>query len=126
MGKALAQRLSGFGMTIIAYDKYTSGFGSDFVKEVQMEEVFQTADFVSLHTPLSEETIGMVNAEYIEKFKKPFYFINTARGQSVITTDLVDALKTKKISGACLDVLPMKHLHLKMFLPMKINHSMNF
>ena len=45
MGKALAQRLSGFGMSIIAYDKYISGFGSETVKEVKMEEIFKTADF---------------------------------------------------------------------------------
>ena len=108
MGKALAQRLSGFGMSIIAYDKYISGFGSDTVKEVNMEEVFKTADFVSLHTPLSDETKGMVKTTFIENFKKSFYLINTARGQSVITKDLVVALKTKKISGACLDVLDME------------------
>jgi D-3-phosphoglycerate dehydrogenase / 2-oxoglutarate reductase len=108
MGKALAQRLSGFGMSIIAYDKYISGFGSDTVKEVKMEEVFKTADFVSLHTPLSDETKGMVNTTFIEKFKKSFYFINTARGQSVLTKDLVAALKSKKISGACLDVFDVE------------------
>jgi len=108
MGKALAQRLSGFGMSIIAYDKYISGFGSDTVKEVKMEEIFKTADFVSLHTPLSDETKGMVNAAFIEKFEKSFYFINTARGQSVLTEDLVAALKSKKISGACLDVFDVE------------------
>ena len=60
---------------------------------------------VSLHTPLTEETKGMINEAYLSEFKKPFYFLNTARGQSVILDDLVKLLKNGKILGACLDVL---------------------
>ena len=108
MGKALAQRLSGFEMEVIAYDKYISGFGSKDVKEVDLNEIFQTADFVSLHTPLNEETIGMFDKHFIKKFKKPFILINTARGKSVILKDLVESLRSKKIIGACLDVLDIE------------------
>ena len=108
MGKALAQRLSGFEMEVIAYDKYISGFGSKEVKEVDLNEIFQTADFVSLHTPLNEETIGMFDKHFIKKFKKPFILINTARGKSVILKDLVESLSSKKIIGACLDVLDIE------------------
>ena len=108
MGKAFAQRLNGFEMEVIAYDKYISGFGTNHVKEVNLEEIFQRADFVSLHTPLSVETIGIMNSSFFEKFKKPFILINTARGKSVILKDLVESLSSKKIIGACLDVLEIE------------------
>jgi D-3-phosphoglycerate dehydrogenase len=108
MGKAFAQRLNGFEMEVIAYDKYISGFGTSHVKEVNLEEIFQRADFVSLHTPLSAETIGIMNSSFFEKFKKPFIVINTARGKSLIVEDLIDSLNSKKIIGACLDVLEVE------------------
>ena len=108
MGKAFAQRLNGFEMEVIAYDKYISGFGTNHVKEVNLEEIFQRADFVSLHTPLSSETIGIMNSSFFEKFKKPFIIINTARGKSLIVEDLINSLNSKKIIGACLDVLDVE------------------
>ena len=108
MGKAFAQRLTGFEMEVIAYDKYISGFGTKNVKEVNLEEIFQRADFVSLHTPLSNETIGMMNSSFFKKFKKPFIVINTARGKSLVIEDLIDSLDSKKIIGACLDVLDIE------------------
>lgn len=105
MGEAVAKRLQGFGMNVIAYDKYKTNYSSDIVKEASLEEVFEQADFVSLHTPLNEETIGMIDYNFIHQFKKPIYFINTARGKSVVTKDLVQTLQSKKVIGACLDVL---------------------
>ena len=108
MGKAFAQRLTGFEMEVIAYDKYISGFGTNHVKEVNLEEIFQRADFVSLHTPLSNETTGMMNSSFFKKFKKPFIVINTARGKSLVVEDLIDSLNSKKIIGACLDVLDIE------------------
>jgi D-3-phosphoglycerate dehydrogenase len=108
MGKAFAQRLTGFEMEVIAYDKYISGFGTNHVKEVNLEEIFQRADFVSLHTPLSNETTGMMNSSFFMKFKKPFIVINTARGKSLVIEDLIDSLDSKKIIGACLDVLDIE------------------
>ncbi len=105
MGKALAKRLVGFGVNVIAYDKYLSNFQSDFVKEVSLDEVYQNADFVSLHTPLDQDTIGFVNEKFINMFKKPFYLINTARGKSVVLKDLAIALEKRLVLGACLDVL---------------------
>ena len=108
MGKAVAQRLTGFEMEVIAYDKYISGFGTNHVKEVNLEEIFQRADFVSLHTPLSNETTGMMNSSFFKKFKNPFIVINTARGKSLVVEDLIDSLDSKKIIGACLDVLDIE------------------
>ena len=104
MGRAFAQRLQGFGVQVIAYDKYLEGFGDDTVKEVGLQTIFEEAEVVSLHTPLSKETIGLVNSAFLKQFKKPIYFINTARGQSVVTKAIVDGIKAQSILGACLDV----------------------
>lgn len=105
MGKAMAQRLSGFGVRIIAYDKYLSHYSDQYTEEVSLEELYQQAEIVSLHTPLTTETLGMVNKKYLTQFKHPIYLINTARGQSVVLDDLVDLLRSRKVLGACLDVL---------------------
>jgi D-3-phosphoglycerate dehydrogenase / 2-oxoglutarate reductase len=104
MGKAFAQRLLGFGVQVIAYDKYLQNFGDDNVTEVSLQTIFEEAEVVSLHTPLTTETIGLVNSAFLKEFKKPIYFINTARGQSVVTKAIVDGIKAQSILGACLDV----------------------
>ncbi|MEO8761579.1 MAG: NAD(P)-dependent oxidoreductase [Bacteroidia bacterium] len=105
MGTAFAKRLQGFGVEILAYDKYKSSFANDFVKESTLQEIYEKADVLSLHTPLTEGTNYLINDEFINKFKKHIYIINTARGKCLNTTDLVRNLKTGKILGACLDVL---------------------
>ncbi len=105
MGKAFAKRLSGFGVNVIAYDKYLTDYSDDFARQVALEELYNEADIVSIHTPLTEETIGMVNTNFLNQFRKPIFFINSARGKSVVTSDLVDALETGRVLGACLDVL---------------------
>lgn len=110
MGSAFAEKLSGFGANVIAYDKFKTGFSELFVKEVQMEEVFAEADILSLHVPLTDETRGMVDHRYLNNFKKPIYFINTARGQCVNTTALMDAVVKDRVIGAALDVLEYEKL----------------
>jgi len=105
MGSAFAKKLSGFDVHCIAYDKYKKNFSDNYVKEVSMEEIFNTADILSLHVPLTEETRQLVNKNYIQQFKKDILLINTARGQIVNTKDLGEALKTKKVLAAALDVL---------------------
>ena len=105
MGSAFAEKLRGFKSRIIAYDKYKKDFGSEWVEEVSLAHLKEQADIISLHIPQSQETIGIVNDEFIRAFKKDFFLINTARGSSVITRDLVKSLKSGKIKGACLDVL---------------------
>lgn len=104
-GAALAQKLSGFGCRILAYDKYKSNFGNAFVEEVSMNTIFENADILSLHIPLTEETRYLINDTFIDQFRKPIYFINAARGKIVKTASLVNALKSGKVKGACLDVL---------------------
>jgi D-3-phosphoglycerate dehydrogenase / 2-oxoglutarate reductase len=105
MGSAFAQRLAGFGCNVLAYDKYKNGFGNEYVRESSLEEILNDADVLSLHTPLTEETQGMINADFLKRFRKNIYVINTARGKCVNTADLVKAIKDGKVLGACLDVL---------------------
>lgn len=109
MGSAIAKRLSGFGANVIAYDKYKSNFSDDFVKEVNMETVFQLADIVSLHIPQTDETKYLVNSDWINNFIKPIVLINTSRGKIVKTSHLIQALKQGNIVGACLDVLEFEN-----------------
>jgi D-3-phosphoglycerate dehydrogenase len=105
MGSAFAERLKGFGVNVLVYDKYKKDIGNDFIKEVTLETIFAEADILSLHTPLTDETHYLINNEFINQFKKNIYIINTARGKSLNTNDLVKNLKSGKVLGACLDVL---------------------
>lgn len=104
MGKAFARKLRGMDAEVICYD-ILGGVGDENARQVGIMEFCKNADVVSLHTPQTPETLGLVNREFIEAFAKPFWFINTARGKSVITADLVDGLRSGKIRGAALDVL---------------------
>ncbi|OPZ98615.1 MAG: D-specific alpha-keto acid dehydrogenase [Bacteroidetes bacterium ADurb.Bin408] len=105
MGSSFARCVSGLGAEVIAYDKYKKGYSDTFVKESSLDNLFNTTDILSLHVPLSAETHYMVNTEFISKFKKNIFLLNTSRGKVVKTDDLVIALKTGKISGAALDVI---------------------
>lgn len=103
-GKAFAKKLSGFNSKILCYDILPK-VGDIYAKQVNMNTIFKKSDVVSLHVPYTEETKGMINYNFIKKFCKPFYLINTSRGGCVITSHLAEALKNGKICGACLDVL---------------------
>ena len=104
MGKAVAKRLSGFGCKTIFYD-IKPNLSDEFATQVSLQELQENTDILSLHTPLTEDTLYMIDEEFISKMKKNFYFINTARGKNLKTSALVNALKSGKIKGACLDVL---------------------
>lgn len=108
MGEAFAKRLVGFGVNVIAYDKYKSGFSSQYVNEVTEDELFKETDVLSIHIPQSPETIGLVNDDYLKNFRKDIYLINSARGKSVVLKDLLEALQNGKVLGACLDVLEVE------------------
>lgn len=104
MGNAFAQRLQGFDCNVIFYD-IRPGLENQYARSVSLEELWEKADILSLHTPQTPETLNMINCDFINRFKKPFWFINTARGKSVNTNDLAEALQSGKIRGAALDVL---------------------
>ena len=104
MGSSFAQKLSGFGARVIAYDKYKSQFSDQWAVPVSLEELKADADIVSLHLPLNEETHYYADAQFFASFAKPFYFINTARGPIVDETALIRALSEGWIAGAGIDV----------------------
>jgi D-3-phosphoglycerate dehydrogenase len=108
MGSSFAKKLSGFGVDIIAYDKYKTGFSDQYAREVSMEEIVKHSEVLSLHIPLTKETDGMVTDEYFYHFKKPIFFINTARGKVVKTSAVLNAIKQGKIIAAGLDVLEVE------------------
>lgn len=104
MGRAFAKKLRGFAVEVICYDIKNDVENSD-ATQVELDELFEKTDVLSLHTPETPKTIGMINSKFINNFKKPFWLINTARGKSVVTKDLVKGIEEGKILGAGLDVL---------------------
>ncbi|MBE0651989.1 MAG: hypothetical protein IH595_14275 [Bacteroidales bacterium] len=109
-GGSFARKLSGFRPKVIAYDKYKTEFSDVYAREATMEVLFEECDVVSFHLPYTDETHFLVNDEFIRKFKKPIFLINTSRGKIVKTDDLVKNLKSGKVLGACLDVLEFEGL----------------
>ena len=109
MGKSFAKKLRGFDVTVLCHD-ILPNMGDSNATQVSLSELQERADVLSLHTPWIPETDKMINSDFINQFKKPFWFINTARGNSVVTTDLVEGLKSGKILGAGLDVLEYEKL----------------
>lgn len=109
MGNAFAKRLQGFDLEVLCYD-IKPNVGNNFAKQVSLQELQLKADVLSLHTPWTSLTDKMVDANFINSFSKPFWLINTARGKSVVTADLVEALKSGQILGAGLDVLEYEKL----------------
>jgi len=108
MGHSFARKLSGFQVDVIAYDKYKTGFSDRYAREVSMEDIVKHSDVLSLHIPLTPETNGLVDDEYLFHFKKPIFLINTARGKAVKTSAVLSAIKQGKILGAGLDVLEVE------------------
>ncbi|CAL2058001.1 2-hydroxyacid dehydrogenase [Tenacibaculum sp. 190524A05c] len=104
MGKAFAKKLRGFDVEVLCYD-IKPNVGDQNCKQISLEELQEKAEVLSLHTPQTELTMNMVNESFINGFKKPFWLINTARGKSVVTKDLVAAIEAGKVLGAGLDVL---------------------
>ena len=103
-GKSFAKKLQGFDCQVIFYD-ILDNIADANATQVTLEELKLTADVVSLHIPSTFLTNKMVNDSFINSFAKPFWIINTSRGKNLVTDDLVEALKSKKILGAGLDVL---------------------
>ena len=108
MGQSFAKKLKSFEVNVIAYDKYKTGFSDEFVREVSMEEIVKFSDVLSLHIPLTNETKQLVNDEYLLHFRKPIFFLNTARGEILNTKAVLNAIEKGKILGAGLDVLEVE------------------
>lgn len=109
MGKSFAKKIRGFDVEVLCYD-ILPDVGDENAKQVSLQELQQKSDVLSLHIPWTPETDKMINANFINAFAKPFWFINTSRGKNVVTDDLVTALQSGKIIGAGLDVLEYEKL----------------
>lgn len=105
MGKSFAKKLQGFDVAEVIYYDIETKTPDAFARQVSLDELQKNAEVLSLHTPQTNETIGMVNATFLRKMLHPFWLINTARGSAIKTNDLVAALKEGKVRGAALDVL---------------------
>jgi D-3-phosphoglycerate dehydrogenase len=109
MGKAFAKKLRGFDVEVLFHD-ILENIGDENARQVSLKELQQKADVLSLHLPWTPETDKMVDATFINAFTKPFWIINTSRGKNIVTADLVEAMKSKKVLGAGLDVLEYEKL----------------
>ena len=109
-GSAFANLLQSFNVKVLANDINKSGFENDYFKEASLPEIFENADVVSLHLPLTKLTKHLANESFFSSFKKQVYFLNTCRGEVVDTNALILALKNKQIKAAGLDVLENEKL----------------
>ena len=110
-GSAFARLLQPFNVTIMAYDKNKFGFGADYIKEANVDQICRYADVISFHVPLTSETKHMAGTNFFNSLKNKPWILNSSRGSVVDTSALINALKEKKISGAGLDVLENEKLH---------------
>ena len=115
MGSTFAKRLKGFDCKILVYDKYLKSIRDSHVEQVEMNRLFEEADVLSLHVPLTDETTYLVDDIFINRFEKAFYLINTARGKCVRIADVVKNIKSGKIKGACFDVFEYEDLSFEKF-----------
>jgi D-3-phosphoglycerate dehydrogenase len=110
MGTAFAQRLTGFGVRVLAYDKFKSNYGDEYAKAVDLPTLQAEADVVSLHIPFLPENHYFVNDAFLDAFAKPIFLINTARGLVLETEALVRKLQSGKVLGAALDVIEYEEM----------------
>lgn len=106
-GQAFAKILKGFDVNVLAYDKYLSGFEN----ESSLETIFDQADVVSIHLPLTTETLYIIDYQFLSSFKKPIWLINTSRGKVLRTKDLLRAINERKVTAAALDVMENEKLN---------------
>jgi D-3-phosphoglycerate dehydrogenase / 2-oxoglutarate reductase len=110
MGQSFAKKLQGFTSRIIAYDKYKADLKTSLAQMVDISAILQESDILSIHVPLTSETKGMVNYEFLSTFSKPIFLVNTSRGEVLPLKDLLRAINEGKVRGAALDVLENEKL----------------
>ena len=102
IGRVFIDICRGFGMNVIAYDKFTAE--NSGIEYVSLGELFERSDIISLHCPLTEETHHLIDAAAIERLKKGAVIINTSRGALIDAEALLEGIKSRKVGAACLDV----------------------
>ncbi|MDR2273030.1 MAG: phosphoglycerate dehydrogenase [Sphingobacterium sp.] len=107
-GMAMAKKLSGFDVKVLAYDKYRTDYTDQYATEASVEDIYAQADVISFHIPLTAETKGMIDDNYLSKFNKPIFFLLGARGGIVQVQAVLNGLDTGRILGAAFDVLPVE------------------
>jgi len=109
-GEAFARLLSSFGVTVLAHDRYRTGFSGGYIREASREEVFSDSDVISLHLPLTEETFHYADIDFFRNLSKQPVFLNTSRGKVHDTAAIIQALDESMISAVGLDVLENERL----------------
>ena len=126
MGKSFAKKLHGFDVAEVIYYDIVTKTPDRYARQVSREELQNKAQVLSLHTPQTPETIGMINAAFLAKMQQPFWLINTARGSAVETAALVEALKQGKVKGAALDVLEYEKSSFENLFEKENHQALNF
>jgi D-3-phosphoglycerate dehydrogenase / 2-oxoglutarate reductase len=125
-GKAFAKKLRGFEVTLLAYDKYKTGFGDDFVIEATLEAVLRKSDVISFHIPQNEETIYFANQEFFDALGKPIYLLNLSRGKIVETKSLIQSIVKGTTISAGLDVNEFEKKSFEQFFDETANDELKF
>ena len=124
MGKSFANKLKGFNCKVICYD-IRKNKGDMYSKQVNLNKLRNESEIISLHVPYDLSTKNMINNDFINKMKNPFWLINTSRGGVINTNDVIESLKSKKILGAGLDVLEYESLSFESIFQNN-NSSLNY
>lgn len=109
-GAAFAALLAPFGVKVLAYDKYKTGFRKNHVQEASLEELVKKVDVVSFHLPLNKETHYFANIDFFQSLQKPVFLLNASRGKIVNTQALIQAMDDGKVIAAGLDVIENENL----------------
>lgn len=125
-GMAFAQKLRGFDVKVVAYDKYKTGFGDDFVMEATLHALLGQCDVLSFHIPQNKETIYFANDELFDALQKPIYLLNLSRGKIVETNALIKALENGKVKAAALDVNEFESSSFEDFFSRELPESLNY
>ena len=125
-GAAFAGKLRGFDVKVLAYDKYKSGYGDDFVIEATLEAVIRKSDVISFHIPQNSETIHFANEEFFDGLGKPVFLLNLSRGKIVETRALIRALESGNVLGAGLDVNEFEKASFETFFEGEMPEELNY
>ena len=126
MGKSFAKKLIGFDVNEVIYYDIDTKTPDDFARQVTLEELQAKAEVLSIHTPQTPLTVGMIDAAFLTKMKQPFWLINTAIGSAIKTAALVQALKNGKVKGVALDVLEYEKSSFENLFATKISSDFSY